>query len=107
MTIEELLDKIPPEFKGIAEEYGPTLLAWTTEEIMSWIVLVSKGDVDTAYRHILAGLENHELLDEWEKLDSTWAAVNEANAKRLELQKAAILAILKVLLSIAITMVGL
>lgn len=107
MTLEELLAKIPPEFKPIATEYGPVFVKWTIEEVNSWIMLIAKGDIVEAYKQVLGGMDNDGLLIEWSKMDASWEAANIDNKKKIELQRSAVLAILKVLLSIAVAMVGL
>ena len=107
MTIDELLELVPEKFRPIVTEYGPALLKMTTAEIWAWIKLLANGDYATAYRQILKGLTDNELMTEWENLKSGWTKANRYNVERIELSEAAGQAILRVLLTVALTLVGL
>lgn len=107
MTLEELLAKVPPKFQGIAKEYGPALIKMTLDELNAWIILIARGDVAEAYNKVLDQTTAEDLLISWGNIDAEWAAANVESVKRIALQKSAAISILKVLLSIAITLVGL
>lgn len=107
MTLEELMGKIPDEFKPIAAQYGPALVKMTTEEIWAWIALIARGNTDEALRQMNAKLDDHELLTEFEGQDADWAEANKDNAIKIDLIRQAGVAVLRVLLTMAITMVGL
>ena len=107
MTLDELLDKVPEEFRPVVAEYGPALLKMSAEELWAWIDLLARGDCDEAYRAVLAQMEGADLLAEWAKINGRWQDANKANADRLDLQRRALLAVLQVLLTAALAMVGL
>lgn len=107
MTLDELLAKVPPEFKPVAEEYGPAILAMTTTEIVAWINLLAKGRVDAAYQVILEKMPSTDLLDEWKKINDSWQTANIGEKARRALMQEAGAAILRVLLGLALAAVGL
>ena len=107
MTIEELLGKVPEEWHPVVRQYGPSLLAMTADELWAWIELLIRGDTDAAYRQLLDGMDNAELAAEMATITADWAAANARNAARLDLQRSALAAILKVLLATALASVGL
>lgn len=107
MTIEEIKAKLPPEFQPIVDQYGPSLLAMSVADLWAWIDLLAKGDSAGAYKTLLSKLPNADLFAEANKLLDDWQKANEANKARVELQKAAATAVLKVCLAIALAAVGL
>ncbi len=107
MTLAELLQKVPEDFRPVAARYGPALLAMSAEELWAWIALLVNGQHDTAYRAVLAKLDETALLAEWDALSDRWSEANTDNAASLALQRAAVLATLRVLLTVALAMVGL
>lgn len=107
MTLDEILAKLPPEFKPFAMTYGPALLKMGQDEIISWIGLIARGQTAEAYRQILANMPTADLLNEWTVLNNEWENANRAEAAKRALVQEATVAILKVLLSIALVAVGL
>lgn len=105
--IGELMERVPEEFRPIVAEYGPAFLAMTKEQVVAWIILVAKGNTDEAYERVLAALPNQDLLAEWRKTNAKWKQENFSEARRQAVIREAGGAILKVLLSIALALVGL
>ena len=107
MTLDELLQKVPEAWRPVVAEYGPALLTMSAEELWAWIRLLLAGREDQAYRVILERMDSDDLLAEWDKLSQRWQDANQRNAERVALQKEALLAVLRVLLSAAAALVGL
>lgn len=107
MTLEELTAKLPAELQPWAGTYGPVVIAWTQKELEDWLNRLILGDIEAAYRQILKGLGNAEFLASGEALFAAWKSANVENKAQMDLQKRAVLALLKVVLSIALAMVGL
>ena len=107
MTTDELKAKVPEKLRPWVDSYGPALLAMSGEELKAWLDRLVRGDLEAAYTSILARMENSELMDEWTGLESQWKSANETNAQKLDLQRSALAALMKVLLAIALAGVGL
>jgi len=107
MTLDELVQKVPESWRPVVAEYGPALLKMPAAELWAWVRLVLEGREDQAYRAILARMGNAELLDEWDRLSASWRPANRAEASRLALRRRATQAVLHVLLTAALAMVGL
>lgn len=107
MTLDELLGKVPEHLRPVVRKYGPALAAMTAEEFCQWLELLIHGRDDEAWMTLLEKADNPGLLEMWNTTADNWDAANAANASRMELQKEAVLAVLKVLLSGALAWVGL
>lgn len=107
MTIDELKAKLPPELKPWADEYGPALLKMGAQGLKDWIQKLIKGDTLSAYKDVLANMDNAALLAEGRQLDAQWDSLNADNAESLSLQKKALTKLLEILLTIALATVGL
>jgi len=107
MTLDELKTKVPASYQPWVESYGPAFLAMTATEIKAWIELLIRGDALEAYKQVLSKMTNTDLLAEWDKRNAAWQTANDANAARLEMQRAAAVAACKILLGIALAVVGL
>jgi len=79
----------------------------SVEELWSWIELIMMGKTDTAYGVLLSRMNNEDLLTTFDKINDEWAELNEANSQRLNLQRSALLAVLRVTFQIALALVGL
>jgi hypothetical protein len=107
MTLDELLEKTPEPFRPIVQKYGPALVVMTAEEFRDWLELLIHGRDNEAWRALLAKADNPGLLEAWNTTAANWDAADAANASRVELQKEAILAVLRVLLAGALAWAGL
>jgi len=107
LTIDKLLAATPEMFKPLVIQYGPGLIAMTAEEFSAWINLLIMGRNQEAWRALLAKLPNADLMAQWDNVNARWEAADGRNADRINLQKEAVLATLKVLLMAALSMVGL
>jgi len=107
MTQDELLAKLPAGLRPWGVTYGPAFLAMTSDEVKAWLERILKGDTIGAYQQVLDKLPKGAFLAEGETLADRWQAQNERNADSIALQKAALTAVVKVLLGIALAAVGL
>ena len=105
--LQRVADQLPEELRPWVHEYGPALLAMGADGIKAWIDRLVAGDIEAAYRQVLEGMGNQELLSEWAKINASWRAENARNAARVGLQRSALAGLLKILLAIALAMVGL
>jgi len=102
ITLDDLIDAVPEQFKEIIMEYGPALLKMAGEEFKKWLQSIIKGNTMEAYRILVSQFDGDEKLDELNSLEDAWQDANEANAESIELQKAAATAIMKALLTAVI-----
>ena len=107
VTLDQLLEKVPPELRPVAVRYGPALVAMTAEQFAAWLDLLISGKTYAAWQEVMARLDDQALLAAWADLGGQWDQANAANADRLALQRQAALAVLKILLAAALAMVGL
>jgi hypothetical protein len=107
VTLDQLLEKVPPELRPVAAKYGPALVAMTAEQFAAWLDLLIHGKTYAAWQEVMAKLDDAGLLADWQDVGAAWDKANIANADRLDLQRQAALAVLKVLLAAALAMVGL
>jgi hypothetical protein len=105
--MDELKSQVPAEWQPIVEQFGPAFLKMTAQELWAWILLAAKGDGEAAYRAVLEKLPNADLVAQWGDVSDAWHTANVANAERIQWQKDAAQAILKVLVGIALAAVGL
>ena len=106
LTLDNLLAKTPDLLKPVVEKYGASLVAMTAQEFLAWIELMVIGNVDVAWRTLLAKMPNTTLLAAWNDKNAEWDAANEKNVRRVALQKEATLFILKILLGAALAGLG-
>lgn len=107
MTLEELLENTPEQWRPLVAQYGPALVRMTAQEFCAWLELLIAGDVYEACRAVFAGLGEDELLAKWQSVAAKWDDANARNAEQMALQKQAALAVLRVLLAAALAAVGL
>ena len=108
ITIDELLARLPESVRPVAAEYGPALLAMAAdEELWAWVRLLVEGNTKAAMDAVYAKMPNQELLAEAAKNLDAWDKANLHYANRLAVQREAALAVLRVLLMAALSMVGL
>lgn len=102
-----LVGAVPENLKPWAALYGPALIKMGLDEIRAWIVLLSSGDTNAAYKQVLAGMPNADLLNQWNTLNTAWATANVAEAAKRDVVQRAAMGLLGALLEIALVMVGL
>ena len=107
MTLEELIQRVPEPWRPVVSRYGPALLKMSADELWAWIELLLAGRDEQAYRAVLARMDESDLLAEWDSLAGQWQSANEAAARRRDTQARAVQAVLHVLLTAALAMVGL
>jgi hypothetical protein len=106
LNLDELLAKTPDMFKPIVAKYGPALAAMTAQEFCDWLELLILGNDSAAWQALLAKMDNPSLMDAWKDTAAKWADATNKNSARMEMQKAAVLATLKILLGIALAAIG-
>lgn len=79
----------------------------TAEEFAAWLELLIKGRPEAAWEALAAKLDDGELLEAWRSLAGKWDEANARNAARMDLQRQAALAVMKVLLAVSLALVGL
>ncbi len=107
LTLDQLLAKLPASLKPWAQTYGPALLAGGSQLASDFINLILKGDQTGAYRIVLAAMPDAAFQAEGLAITNEMAALNQQNADSIALQKKALTALLSVLLTIVLAMVGL
>ena len=107
MNIDDLLAKTPESLRPVVARYGPALAAMTAEEFCDWLELLILGRDDEAWRKLLEKSDNLGLLEAWKTVAAKWDEANAVNARRVALQKEAMLAVLKILLAGSLAWVGL
>jgi len=107
MKLDDLIAKTPEQFRPLAAQYGPAIIKMTAEEFAAWIGWLIAGKTDEAWQAILERLDNADLLAAWDRVGEKWDEANARNAARLQLQRDASLAVLRVLLAAALAAVGL
>lgn len=105
--LQKIINKLPEELRPWAIQYASIFISMTTEEIMQWIELIAAGNLSAAYERVVEKMENEDLINEWAVIKDKWDIANVNNAAKLELQRTAITAMLRILLTIAIAAVGL
>ncbi len=107
MTIDDLLAKVPESVRPVAAQYGPALLAMSSEELWAWVTLLIAGNTRAAFDAVLAKLSVADMLAEAQKNLDAWDKANAKNEANLALQREALMALLKALLVVALAAVGL
>jgi len=106
-TIDDLLAKTPDVWKPVVAMYGPKLAAMTAEDFAAWIKLLLQGKTDAAWAKLYGGMTDAELVAAGQTISDAWGTANAANAQRIALGREAAMAVMRVLLSLALAMVGL
>ena len=107
MTIDQLIAGAPEQVRPIVAEYGPAIIKMTAEEFAAWVKLLLMGKTDEAWANVLSKLDNADLLAAWDRVGEKWDVANARNAARLQLQRDAGFAVLRILLAAALASVGL
>jgi hypothetical protein len=107
ITLDEVLARIPEEYRPLAVQYGPTILKMSADAIWAWVELLLAGNTRAAMETIIARMPPSELLTRMTANLAAWDEANAANARAVALQREAALAVLRVLLGIALAAVGL
>jgi len=90
MTIEELISKLPEEYREIARRYTALLLDMSFEELQAWVEQITKGNWQNAYRKLAAKMSTEELLAAERKGHEMLARLNKENADSFAIQFALI-----------------
>ena len=107
MTIDDLLAKVPTQFRGVASQYGPALIAMTAQEFSDWLNMLLNGKTREAWAALTAKLDNAGLVAAFQEINANWEAADNTNAANVALQKKAATAVMGVLLTAVLAMVGL
>ena len=106
MTLDELKLKLPETYAPWIATYAPAFINMSAAEIQAWIEMLILGDILPAYKAVIVKLPNTDLLGQWDTINTEWETANVKNADRIALQKAAAVAVLKILLGIALAAAG-
>jgi len=78
--IRELVAKLPLELQVYAQHYVELLLKFQTEEIANLLDLAVGGDINLAYKMLVAKMSNDELLAELDRLNAMLVEQNKEAA---------------------------
>ena len=106
MKLDELLGKLPEELRPVVAKYGPALIKMSTEELWSWVDLLIAGKTAEAWTVVMQRMDNADIMAVGVSLGEKWDGANVKNAAAVALQKEAALAVLRVLLTVALALVG-
>ena len=87
MTIEEIISKLPEEFRPLARRYTTLLINMGFEELQGWIGIVISGDYLQAYRSLVAKMSTDEIVAEQNKANEILKALNKENAVLVAAQR--------------------
>lgn len=90
MTINELILKLPEEYREIAQRYTTLLVGMSFEELQAWVGLLASGNWKNAYTNLIAKLPTDEILIEEQKGHEILKRLNKDNAEQMSLQFALI-----------------
>lgn len=107
ISLDELIGKVPPEWQPVVRKYGRALLRMSADELWDWVETIIRGDEREAYRRLVQRLDNRQFVEEMQATLNSWQDANAENYRRLQLQRSALQAVLRVMLSTAIVAVGL
>ncbi len=103
--VQQLIGKLPPEFKHIAEKYGPIVVQWGKDELWAWIELLSHNPT-AAYEQLVNSLPESSLPAEWASHIEAMADLNISSSAKVAVMKEAGSAIAGVVLRMALAVVG-
>jgi hypothetical protein len=108
MTTQELIAKLPTGLQPLATLYAPMIVTWSAEQVMAWVNLVAAGNIEAAYAQVLKAMPVQAAVDQGATVvEQSWKAANEASAKVVATVRTAVAAVVGVVLSLALAMVGL
>jgi hypothetical protein len=107
MTLDEIIAKLPPEFKPLAIQYAPIFMQWGQADVLAWIQLIAQGNITEAYGQIVKAGSTADLINQWNALNTEWVSANLTNSQRYAVIREAEAALLRILLTIAVAAVGL
>ena len=90
MSIEELIAKLPQEYREIARRYTVLLIDMSFEELRAWIELIAKGEWQNAYANLIGKMSTDEVLAEEQKGHEILKRLNKDNSERISAQFALI-----------------
>lgn len=83
MTIEEIIAKLPEEYRAIARRYTTLLLDMADEELLAWVKSIAQGNWQKSYHDLIAKMTTDELLAEERKSHEILKRLNKDNADRM------------------------
>jgi len=90
MKIEEVIQKLPEEYREIARRYTTLLLDMADEELLAWIESITAGDWQMSYLDLVAKMSTEEILTEEQKGHDILKMLNKDNADRIAMRSALI-----------------
>ena len=104
MTLDELKAKIPAAWHPVIDQYGAAVIAMSVEEVWAWVQKILDGKTYEAWLDIYKGDPSKQA---WAALFKEGQDLIVKNAEKVALQKQAGLAVLRVLLTAVLALVGL
>jgi hypothetical protein len=80
MSLEDIIEKLPPEYQGWAKTYGEALLSMTFDEIAIWIDHVQASNWQAAYKSLVSKMSTQQLLDSQEDVNARLLVLKKRNA---------------------------
>lgn len=80
MKIDDLIAKLPEEYRAIAKRYAPLLINMGFEELQDWVERLAGGDWQQAYKDLVSKMTTTEIVDEQDKANEIMKALNKENA---------------------------
>lgn len=106
MSLKDIIEKLPPELKEIADLYLPLLTGMADNEIKQWIDNLLRGDWQTAYRLVVSKMTTEQLLAEQTRINKKLKAISEKDAANEEIQKQLITDLLNLVLKLGLAAVA-
>lgn len=85
--LDDLIAKLPDEFKPMAEKYGSIVLEAAQEDVTEWIGYITQGNWQEAYRFVAMNMTTSDLLDEQQRINEQLKALNKKNAMYIAMQR--------------------
>lgn len=100
-------EQVPEAIRPWLAHYGPALARMSWAQLRDWIELVIAGRDAEAWAAVLERMDDDELPAQWAAMEAEWSAANQRQSQRRALSLEAVRAALRVLLTIAMAMIGL
>lgn len=100
--IDEIIEKLPPEFRPLAKRYVPILIEMSFEELTQWVRFIVIGNWQIAYARLVGKMSTDEQVAELKRVNEMLVGLNEENASAVRIQRN----IVQELLLVSIQMLG-
>lgn len=104
--LDDIIGKLPDEYKPIAEKYVTVLLNMSLDEITAFLTALVNAGWEDAYKQIVGKMTNTELIKELNNLNNALATLNIAGLEKKKVYQQLMLSILTATLYVARAAVG-